>query len=174
LEFRNALRQRVFRRAITVVQRDASLNAFLADLAAGILIPVSPPLAAVSLEAERLSALHSERLGTRSLDLLHVAAAVVHGSSEFLTFDRRQADLAQSAGLSVPALWRTPTIEPHRSVGNRRSGEALASPARLSRISHPRAIDSAGLSRLTSARGTHANSSGSFAAHGRFTRVRLD
>lgn len=104
LEFRNALRLRVFRREITGVQRDTSLNAFLADLAAGILIPVSPPLAAVSLEAERLSALHSESLGTRSLDILHVAAAVVHGSREFLTFDHRQAALARAAGLSVPVL----------------------------------------------------------------------
>jgi predicted nucleic acid-binding protein len=57
-----------------------------------------------SHEAERLSAMHSEKLGTRSLDILHVAAAVVLGKQEFLTFDQRQAALAKAAGLDVPTL----------------------------------------------------------------------
>ena len=104
LEFRNALRLRVFRREITRRQRDASLNMMLADLAEGILIAASPPLSDTMTEAERLSALHSERIGTRSLDVLHVAAAVVLGLGEFLSFDRRQIDLARAAGLKSPAL----------------------------------------------------------------------
>ena len=104
LEFRNALRLRVFRREITGVQRDASLNTMLADLAGGVLAVAAPPLAEVMTEAERLSALHSEALGTRSLDILHVASAVVLGQSEFLTFDHRQATLARAAGLKVPSL----------------------------------------------------------------------
>jgi predicted nucleic acid-binding protein len=55
------------------------------------------------IEAERLSAAHSEKLGTRSLDILHVASALVLGSVSFLTFDRRQAALARVAGLKVPS-----------------------------------------------------------------------
>lgn len=104
LEFRNALRLRVFRGEITSGQRDASLNAMLADLSGGVLAAAAPPLAEVMTEAERLSALHSEALGTRSLDILHVASAVVLGLEEFLTFDHRQASLAKAAGLTVPAL----------------------------------------------------------------------
>ena len=104
LEFRNALRLRVFRGEITAVQRDASLNMMLADLASGVLATAAPPLADVMTEAERLSALHSETLGTRSLDILHVASAAVLGLSEFLTFDTRQAHLAKAAGLIVPSL----------------------------------------------------------------------
>lgn len=104
LEFRNALRLRVFRGEITPAQRDASLNAMLADLAAGVLAATSPPLAEVTTEAERLSAMHSETLGTRSLDILHVSAAVVLGAAEFLTFDQRQIALAKAAGLKTPAL----------------------------------------------------------------------
>ncbi len=104
LELRNALRLRVFRREITGGQRDASLNALLADLADGVLSTAAPPLSAVVTEAERLSALHSETLGTRSLDILHVASALVLGKADFLTFDQRQANLARAAGLSVPAL----------------------------------------------------------------------
>jgi hypothetical protein len=104
LEFRNALRLRVFRGEITPAQRDASLNAMLADLAAGVLAAMAPPLSEVTTEAERLSAMHSETLGTRSLDILHVSSAVVLGAAEFLTFDQRQIVLAKAAGLITPAL----------------------------------------------------------------------
>jgi predicted nucleic acid-binding protein len=104
LELRNALRLRVFRREITAAQREASLNMMLADLAAGVLAAASPALAAVMIEAERLSAAHSEKLGTRSLDILHVASALVLGSASFLTFDRRQAALARVSGLKVPSI----------------------------------------------------------------------
>ncbi len=104
LELRNAFRLRVFRREITPAQRNASLNTLLADVQAGILAPASPLLAEVMIEAERLSALHSETLGTRSLDILHVAAALTLGLSQFLTFDTRQAALARNAGLKVPVL----------------------------------------------------------------------
>ena len=104
LEFRNALRLRVFRREITARERDASLNIMLADVAAGVLVGAAPDLGDTMLEAERLSALHSERLGTRSLDVLHVAAAMVLGLPEFLSFDRRQASLARAAGLRASAL----------------------------------------------------------------------
>ena len=104
LEFRNALRLRVFRREITPSQRDASLNAMLADMAAGVLAAAAPPFDAVLTEAERLSALHSDTLGTRSLDILHVSAALVLGVSQCLTFDARQTALAKAAGLKVPLL----------------------------------------------------------------------
>ena len=104
LEFRNALRLRIFRKEITPAQRDASLNALLADLASNVLVHVATPLTDLTLEAERLSALQSEKLGTRSLDILHVAAALILGLSEFLTFDRRQHALALAAGLQAPVL----------------------------------------------------------------------
>lgn len=104
LEFRNALRLRVFRGEITSAQRDASLNALLADVAAGVLTGAAPPLAEILTEAERLSALQTETLGTRSLDILHVSAALVLGLAQFLTFDQRQIALAKAAGLKVPSL----------------------------------------------------------------------
>jgi predicted nucleic acid-binding protein len=104
LEFRNALRLRVFRTEIFPFQRDGSLNALLADLALGVLILASPALDGVRTEAERLSALYTETLGTRSLDILHVATALVLGSKDFLSFDHRQAALAEAAGLAVPRL----------------------------------------------------------------------
>jgi len=104
IEFRNALRLQVFRKAITATQRDASLNALLVDISDGVYEMHVPDLASVTVEAERLSASYSEKLGTRSLDILHVAMALVLGQDEFLTFDKRQAALARAAGLSVPVL----------------------------------------------------------------------
>jgi predicted nucleic acid-binding protein len=104
LEFRNALRLRVFRGEITLTQREASLNALLADTASGVLAHAAPPLPDLTVEAERLSILHSETLGTRTLDILHVAAALVLGCVEFLTFDHRQRALAAAVGLQAPVL----------------------------------------------------------------------
>jgi hypothetical protein len=77
LEFRNALRLRVFRKEITTGQRDASLSLLLADLATGVLAHAEASQMELVVESERLSATYSERLGTRSLDILHVAAALV-------------------------------------------------------------------------------------------------
>jgi predicted nucleic acid-binding protein len=102
LELRNALRLRVFRREISGPQKEASLNLFLADLADGVLTAAEVELSDLTREAERLSAAHSEKLGTRSLDILHVAVALVLGAREFWTFDHRQAALAKAAGLRVP------------------------------------------------------------------------
>ena len=52
-------------------------------------------------EAESLAEHHTPVLGTRSLDILHVAAALVLGATEFCTFDTRQGKLAKATGLHV-------------------------------------------------------------------------
>lgn len=101
VEFRNALRLRVFRKEISSSERDRSLNLLLADLSAGVFENVELAQSNVLIETERLSARHSEKLGTRSLDILHVAMAVVLGCERFLSFDSRQVKLARAAGLKV-------------------------------------------------------------------------
>jgi predicted nucleic acid-binding protein len=45
--------------------------------------------------------LHVPVTGTRTLDTLHVAAALALGAKEFWTFDDRQAKLATAVGLNV-------------------------------------------------------------------------
>jgi predicted nucleic acid-binding protein len=54
--------------------------------------------------ARQLSTAHTDRLGTRAIDLLHVACALLLECEVFLTFDERQAELAKSEGLKVPGL----------------------------------------------------------------------
>jgi predicted nucleic acid-binding protein len=51
-----------------------------------------------------LSAEYSGDLGSRSLDLLHVAAALEAGCRTFASFDVRQRRVAESCGLAlIPA-----------------------------------------------------------------------
>jgi predicted nucleic acid-binding protein len=55
--------------------------------------------------AAELSRAHSRRLGTRSLDVLHVVSAMELGFRSFVTFDVRQQNLVKEVGLKllVPA-----------------------------------------------------------------------
>ncbi len=48
-----------------------------------------------------LSESHTERVGCRTLDIIHVAAALLLRSEVFLTGDFRQARVAEAEGLDV-------------------------------------------------------------------------
>lgn len=51
-----------------------------------------------------LSKTHSADIGSRSLDILHVATAMTMGATRFITFDHRQSTLATREGLDVHFL----------------------------------------------------------------------
>jgi predicted nucleic acid-binding protein len=53
--------------------------------------------------AAQLSERHTARLGTRSLDVLHVATALTLGMKQFVSYDGRQSALAKAAGMKVVA-----------------------------------------------------------------------
>ena len=101
LELRNALNRAVQRQRITMAQRDALWQDVAADIASGFLVPT--PVASGHLydKARQLSDRHTPTLGTRSLDLLHVAAALHLGSKTFFSFDDRQRKAAASERLKV-------------------------------------------------------------------------
>lgn len=101
LELRNAIHLAVFRKEIQLSDQKAALSQVEADVRSGLLSQIVLSWADVYREAERLADHHSATLGNRSLDILHVASALVHGSKEMLTFDKRQAALARAAGLRV-------------------------------------------------------------------------
>lgn len=100
-ELRNAVRLRVFRGEITAEQRKEAFREVDADLTDAILAHATIPWTDTFREAETLAAAHTETLGVRSIDLLHVGLAIQLGAMEFLTFDARQATLAKAAGLKV-------------------------------------------------------------------------
>ena len=56
-------------------------------------------------ESHRLVTHHFRRAPSGTLDILHIAAALILRADTFLTFDKRQAKLAAAAGLTVaPAI----------------------------------------------------------------------
>lgn len=100
-ELRNAFRLAVFRRDMTSEQCRALLETIEADIKTGALVETPVAWAKVYAEAEALGAAHTEKLGTRALDVLHVAAAAALGAKNFFTFDTRQKALAVKAGIKV-------------------------------------------------------------------------
>jgi predicted nucleic acid-binding protein len=100
-ELRNAIRLRVFRGEITPEQRKLAFEEIESDLADSILAHMPIPWTDTFRECEALAAAHTEKLGGRSIDLLHVGLALALKASEFLTYDTRQAALAKVAGLKV-------------------------------------------------------------------------
>jgi predicted nucleic acid-binding protein len=101
LELRNAFNRSVQRQRITTAQRDALWQDVEADIANGFLVPTPVPSDELHKKARQLSDRHTPTLGTRSLDLLHIAAALVLEAKEFFSFDDRQRKAAASEGLRV-------------------------------------------------------------------------
>lgn len=69
------------------------------------LLDVTIDLDPAMARASQLSAVHTEKLGLRAIDLLHVASALTLESELFLTTDERQALLARAEGLKAPGLF---------------------------------------------------------------------
>jgi predicted nucleic acid-binding protein len=101
LELVNGIRLAGFRAAIgreAVADALASLDE---DVTEGRYAEADLPWRATLRRAGELSRAHTSTLGCRTLDVLHVAAAVELGLRHFGTFDRRQQALARAAGLTL-------------------------------------------------------------------------
>jgi predicted nucleic acid-binding protein len=100
LELVNALYLRVFRKELAPSKVNAARALFGRDIADGIFqLRTFPP--AVYDRSKLIARKHTPRLGTRTLDLLHVASALTLNANTFYTFDRNQEKLAKSEGLLV-------------------------------------------------------------------------
>ena len=100
VELMNAIQLRVFRKELSAHQAGQAARAFEEDLSAGV-FHLEPVAVAVYERAKRLSARHTPTLGVRSIDLLHVAAALVLGVQALCTFDLNQRKLAGAVGLAL-------------------------------------------------------------------------
>ena len=101
LEVRNAFELLVGRRLIRRTECDAILTDLQDDVDTRRLASVPLDLDSVFLEAARLSRCHSAKFLTRSLDLLHVAAARALKCTRFVSADDRQLAAAGAAGLEA-------------------------------------------------------------------------
>lgn len=109
LEVTNALRLRTFAvaNAASAIKRqfrkeqDETERRLRACVMKGLFQTTPMPWDAAAERAVELSTTYSQRLGVRSFDLFHVAAALELHFKEFITCDLRQAALAKAAGLKV-------------------------------------------------------------------------
>lgn len=113
LEVRNAILQRAFHqrrsissgeRQLVARERDAALARLEHLLARRALLDVTLDMDPVITRATDLATAHTERLGARAIDLLHVASALTLESEVFLTTDARQMQLAKAEGLKVVSV----------------------------------------------------------------------
>lgn len=100
LEVVNAMGLRVFRKEVSPAQAQSSLLEFEKDLRDGVfqLRELTDPILD---RARQLSRQTTPKLGTRTADLLHVAAALELGVDCLYTFDLHQRKLAQTLRLKL-------------------------------------------------------------------------
>lgn len=103
-EIINAICRTAFLGALDPEGLAEALADFASDFASGHLRQVDLLWRAALNRAAELSQRHTPKLGTRALDVLHVACALELKLPHFLTFDERQLQLAVAAGLKVIRL----------------------------------------------------------------------
>lgn len=100
LEVVNAFGLRVFRKQASPVESNSALTNFEKDLREGLFQRRGLPERLFE-RARQLSQQTSAKLGTRTADLLHVAAALELGADYLYSFDQQQRKLAQSVRLKL-------------------------------------------------------------------------
>jgi predicted nucleic acid-binding protein len=113
LEVENAIRQRDFHERRTRPAKDrlsikrerAAAIARLNQLCKrGALNEVTLDMDSAMDRARELSRKHTEHSGARAIDLLHVSCALLLECDVFLTFDKRQIQIAKAEKLRAPRL----------------------------------------------------------------------
>lgn len=100
-ELVNAVSLAAFRGERTQDQATKAWSNIGADFEDGHLAQVDILWRAALNRAAELSRVHTPSLGTRALDVLHVACALELKLRHFLTFDERQQKLAAACGLKL-------------------------------------------------------------------------
>ena len=101
LEIRNAFNLAIQRGEIGEGEREAVMTDIARQIERGFFRLAEVSQADIYALAHELSNRHTPNLATRSLDLMHVAAALLVKARVFLTTDTRQAKAAQAEGLAV-------------------------------------------------------------------------
>lgn len=103
MEFLNALRLKVFGKEISLADAERQIGLFQDRGRRRLYYPPEIDRFELMETFDRLSSATMRHSG-RTLDLLHIACALVLGARQFLTFDAKQKLLARQAGLEAPEL----------------------------------------------------------------------
>ena len=101
LELINAIHLKQFRTEITLDETRLIMSRFEEHEKSGIYYRPQLDWSAIFIHAIDLSTKHSASIGSRSLDILHVASALSINADRFLTLDNRQTKLAALSGLKI-------------------------------------------------------------------------
>lgn len=111
MELRNSLRVLHGRNRIHAEELKLALNYIDEDIATGRLQRLRPDPMLIESQCFELSRCYSSENLCRTLDIIHVATAMVFAAKTFTTCDRRQAILAEKAGLKVVFIDLTKTLK---------------------------------------------------------------
>ncbi len=101
LELINTIQLKQFRSEITLDEARLIMSRFEEHEISGIYYRPQLNWSAIFIHAIDLSKKHSSSIGSRSLDILHVASALSISADRFLTVDDRQTRLAALAGMKI-------------------------------------------------------------------------
>lgn len=99
IEFQNALSLKIFRKKLTRRAMGKIRRLMEEDLESGVLIRRTADWREIFSKAIQFSRRYTHRWGCRSLDILHVAFAVILECDAMVTFDERQGKLCRASGL---------------------------------------------------------------------------
>jgi predicted nucleic acid-binding protein len=101
LELLNALNLMQFRSEITTDETRLIRSRFEEHELSGVFYRPQLDWSSIFSHAGDLSKKYTADIGSRSLDILHVASALTINADRFLTFDDRQTRLADLAGFKI-------------------------------------------------------------------------
>ena len=104
LEFNNTLSLKKGRNEIAPNTCNAVLRRVEHDLQEGVLYSPEVDWEVVFSEATKLAQAYTPKIGSRSLDIIHVASLIVLGNAPLITFDARQRKLAEKLALQVISI----------------------------------------------------------------------
>ena len=104
LELSNAFFLKVFWKHLNKKASGEILNHVKKDIESGVLIRPLLNWNSVYKQALDLGSRYTPSVGCRSLDLLHIATALVAQNTLFVTFDEKQGRVAKKAGLKVEGI----------------------------------------------------------------------
>ena len=104
LDLINAIHLKQFKTEITLDETRLIMSRFAEHEKSGIYYRPQLDWSAIFNHAIDLSKKYSASIGSRSLDILHVASALSINADRFLTLDDRQTRLAALAGLKIEKI----------------------------------------------------------------------